>query len=592
MKTTSGQHWQYNDRMAVKDRVFTPLNGVSLKSGLFQTVFDNNRHFLKQFKFEDLLYWFDEKLGKSSGGQPYRGHFEDNLKGQTASQYLMGAGNALRWVEDEELHRGIDRILDKIEECEEPDGFMMPISKYEFADHEYPHYTRIWLNYGLVAAGLAGHERAWAMLRRWQDWFNQCPDLPVIRYTNLAFQGIVASTYMLQTPVGKWEDAEVARKYYEEDWRLAQFMQMERDAIHRRFQPGYEPHPHGTEIESLEGYLDLYRATGAPYYLKAVLGARELYKRDWQHPGGGIVMCEFLDAFPGCGWISNRYPYNEFCCTAFWANLNQRLHRLFPDEEDYVNEIERSIYNIAFANQDGGERIRYFAHMEGTKDVGGTVTCCCGVGTRLYGMLPEYLYSVSEDSLYVDIYAASEIEWRREAGSVQVETETAMPADGRVRIRLRMDKGARFTLSLRMPGWMAGSAAVSVNGETTATGEPGTYLKLERLWKDGDEVAFVLPMAFHPIKYTGKEQIELFDRYSFERGPMVYAVAGELTNFRTTWVRHAPEAVNEWALPTGDGQTFAIEGDPAHTLTPYYLLNDQTPMTCFPIFAAPGGGYR
>jgi len=257
-----------------------------------------------------------------------------------------------------------------------------------------------------------------------------------------------------------------------------------------------------------------------------------------------------------------------------------------------VNEIEKSIYNIAIANQDGEKLIRYFAHMEGTKDVGGTVTCCCGVGTRLFGMLPEYLYSISEDSLYVDIYAASEITWRREAGQVRVETLTDMPADGQVRIRLSLEGEARFTLALRMPGWMASGATVFVNGKEAATGERGTYLKLDRLWKDGDEIAFTLPMTFRPVKYTGKEQIELFERYSFERGPMVYAVAGEFTNFRTSWVRHRPEAVNEWALETGDKRIFGIEGDPAHKLVPYYLLDDETPMTCFPIFDIPGEGYR
>ena len=50
-----------------------------------------------------------------------------------------------------------------------------------------------------------------------------------------------------------------------------------------------------------------------------------------------------------------------------------------------------------------------------------------------------------------------------------------------------------------MPGWMADSAVVSVNGKEAATGEPGTYLKLDRLWKDGDEIAFALPMALRPI---------------------------------------------------------------------------------------------
>lgn len=580
-----GQHWQYNDKFQVKDRVFTPLYGVRLAQGPFRRAFDDNRQFLKQFRMEDLLYWYDEKLGQPGGGKPYRGWFEDGLKGQSASQYLMGAGNALRWTEDGELRAGVETILDKIVACAEPDGFLMPIAKDEFTDFEYPHYTRIWLNYGLTAAALAGYDRAWTLLRRWQDWFNHCPDLPIIKYTSLAFQGIVGSTYVYQTPVGVWEDVEVARKYYEEDWRLAQFLLKERGCVHQRFQPGVEPHPHGTEIESFEGYLDLYRATGAPYYLKAVLGARELYKRDWQHPGGGIVMCEHMTAEPGCGWIAKRYPYNELCCSAFWINFNQRLHRLFPDEEDYVNEIERSIYNIALANQDGPRAIRYFAHLEGNKDAGGLVTCCCGVGTRLYAQLPEYLYSVCEDSLYVDIYAASQIDWAREAGGVRVTTQTAMPEDGVVRILLAVKEPARFTLALRMPGWMSAPCAVSVNGAAAGEGRPGSYFKLAREWQDGDEVSFCLPMAFRAQKYEGKEQIVRMERYSYEYGPLLFAVTGRPTNNESVWIRHDPLAFEKWIRPTPRPLTFAIEGDPEHLMEPYYRLDDQTPMTCFPAFA-------
>ena len=588
----SRQHWQYNDKMVKQDKVYSPLYGVELKDGLFKQTFDNNRAFLKQFKMSDLLYWFDEKLGNSTDGKPYRGWFEDSLKGQSASLYLMGAGNALRWVDDPELREGVNTILDKLEECEEEDHFMMPITKYEFTDYEYPHYTRIWLNYGLIAAGLAGESRAWDMLRRWQDWFNHCDDLPIIRYTNLAFQGIVGSTYVYQTPVGVARDYEVAQQYYEEDWRLAQFMRRERDAVHKRFQPGEEPHPHGTEIEAFEGYLDLYRITGAPYYLKAVLGARELYRRDWQHPGGGIVMCEYLTADPGCGWIAKKYPYNELCCAAFWINFNHRLHRLFPDTEDYVNEIEKSIYNIGIANQDGEENIRYFAHLEGEKDKGGKVTCCCGVGTRLFGKLPEYLYSISENSLYVDIYAASAINWQRDTGCARIETETAMPASGKVQINIGLEAPASFTLALRMPQWMSEPCDVRINGRTVAEGIPGTYLKLDREWSDGDQVTFTLGMTFRATKYTGRDNIVRMDRWSYEYGPMLFAVTGPHTNNQSVWIRHDPERPGDWLIPTEDPLRFAVKGDDAHCLEPYWRLTDDVPMTCFPVFATPGEGYR
>jgi hypothetical protein len=139
----------------------------------------------------------------------------------------MCAGNALRWEENEELRRGMNEVLDFLEDSQEIDGFLMPISKNDFAWREYPHYVRIWLTYGLLAAGMAGEKRAYKMLRLWQDWFNRCPDLPVIKYLELAFQGTVASPQVYLSPVGCEDDIKISRETYEEDWRLGQFLHNE-----------------------------------------------------------------------------------------------------------------------------------------------------------------------------------------------------------------------------------------------------------------------------------------------------------------------------------------------------------------------------
>src|SRR5690606_30971961 len=100
----------------------------------------------------------------------YRGHFEDNIKGQTAGLFLMGAGHALRWQEDKQLRRRLDTIVAEIGDCAEADGYLMAVPKTEFGTLEYPHYVRIWLTYGLTAAALAGHPDAFGLLRRWQNW--------------------------------------------------------------------------------------------------------------------------------------------------------------------------------------------------------------------------------------------------------------------------------------------------------------------------------------------------------------------------------------------------------------------------------------
>ncbi|MBR3502774.1 MAG: glycoside hydrolase family 127 protein [Clostridia bacterium] len=584
-----------NEKNRIPDRLFTPLYGVNLTGGLFERVFRRNAEFLKKISVDAALYWFRRRAGKAAPGQPYRGHFEDNIKGQTAGLLLMGAGNILRWEENAAMRKLVDTLVSEIKACSLPDGYLMAVPEEQFGTLEYPHYVRIWLTYGLWAAALGGNEEAAGMLRRWQDWFNTCDDLPIIRYLTLAFQGVVCSPFVFNTPLGKWEDIDTTVRYYEEDWRLGQFIMREKDAVGTRRQPGVEPHPHGTELEALEGYLDLYRATGKHYYLRAVMEAYEMYRRDWQHVGGGIVLCEYQDSYPGCNWLAPNRAYNELCCSSFWIFLNQRLHRLYPDEERYVAEMEKSIYNVAIANQQGEAGIRYHAWIDGHKQQGGLVHCCCGVGTRLFAMLPEFLYSVAPDALSVDMYAASRFVWRRGAGEVRVRMETDMPYDCAVTLAVETGAPQRFALRLRIPGWTDGDVAVSVGGETYI-GAPRSYLVIEREWAGETVLSFRLPFAWRQTCYTGAEErrdlraeppVE-YSRWALEYGPLLMAVTGgEANPFEREGVILPidPARYVEALRPAGAPLHFEIEGCAPHTLMPYFEIDGER-FSCYPLFPA------
>jgi Uncharacterized protein conserved in bacteria len=565
----------YNGRLAVKDTLLTPQTGVKLNDGLFERVFDNNIAFLKTLDVGAMKYWFDVKTDTPTDAEPYRGHFEDNLKGSTLSMFLMGAANALRWGGDSQLYSRADELLDRLYSAAESDGFLMPVDKKRFAYREYPHYVRIWLTYALLAAGLSCDPHAYDVLRKWQDWFNACRDLPVIKYLELAFQGVVASPQVYLSPVGRKRDITITEKYYTEEWRLAQFMRRERDAVHIRHQPGAEPHPHGSELEAFEGYLDLYRATGRNYYLDAVLGVWELYRRDWQHAGGGIVMCEGEGAnYPGCRWIDRKHPYNELCCTSFWIYINQRLHRLFPDEEVYVSEIEKSLFNIAIANQDGGEGIRYFAYMEGKKMPSGKVHCCCGVGTRIFGSLPEFIFSVGKKTVSVDLYAPSELTYH----GITLINEGNIPYSDKVKLTVKTDEPAELTLRLRIPSWCAVPAEIMVNGEAIAVGQPRSYFVLEREWHDGDTVEYTLAQEFKILPYSGDGKLEGKTRRSIERGPILYCVTGEEP------VQGAKLSLDNFTqrLTPATGQLYYELGG-GYRLEPYFLVGGDAEFSCYPV---------
>ena len=46
-----------------------------------------------------------------------------------------------------------------------------------------------------------------------------------------------------------------------------------------------------------------------------------------------------------------NHPTGEFCGASFWQRINQRLHRLEPENETFVLEIEREVFNEAPAHQ-------------------------------------------------------------------------------------------------------------------------------------------------------------------------------------------------------------------------------------------------
>ena len=46
--------------------------------------------------------------------------------------------------------------------------------------------------------------------------------------------------------------------------------------------------------------------------------------------------------------------------------------------------------------------------------------------------LPRYIYSIAQDGLYVNLFAASSITWTHGGQSVTLKTETAFPYDGKV----------------------------------------------------------------------------------------------------------------------------------------------------------------
>jgi DUF1680 family protein len=558
-----------------------PNGGVRLNDGIFQTAMQNNiEYLLKSFSVDELLRPFRERAGKPvpAGLRPPIGFWDTDLPGSNAGRFLMGAGNTLRWIEHAELRARMNAIVDGIAECQRPDGYLMAYPEETIFFSERGAYTRSWVTQGLIEAGFAGNPKAFPTLRRFYDWFNTCRYLPeLLRRAGQGVQGMIANTRTYFTPIGKPEDIQVIQRYFQENYWLEQLSHRDPKAI---WQYPYD-HPHNYLLTSLEPYLDQYRATGAKKYWDAALGGWELYRDNWEHVGGSIAICEFEPYPPHSNYLHKHT--GELCGNVFWARFNQRFHLLSPGEEKYVAEIEKSIYNVGLANQAGGAGIRYLTHLAGAKDkVTAHNTCCEGQGTRLLGSLPEYIYSTAQDGIYINLFHASSIEWTQDNKTLRLTMATEFPYKPKVTLSVATPDPVKSAIRVRVPTWASEPMPVLVNGKRVATGKPGTYVTLNRVWKSGDTVTFSLPMQFRLTRYEGMEPGYSQDRYALEYGPILMALVGPLNGRKGARLAvNSSELIKALTPIPGKPLHFAVTGHAEHRYLPYWQVQDEA-FTCYP----------
>jgi DUF1680 family protein len=575
-------------------RVRIPRGGVRLEDGLLKAAFDNNiGYLLGSFTVDEMLKEFRDRAGKPSpaGLREPDKFWQTDLAGSNAGRFLMGAGNSLRWTDHPELRARLNAIVAGIAECRQPNGYIMAYPEDTIFYSERGAYTRAWLTHGLIEAGYAGNPDAFGLLRGYYDWFDRCPYLPkLLRGATQGVQGMIANARMYHTPAGKPEDLQVLQRYFQEDYWLAQLARREDAAI---WQYPYD-RPHCYLITDLEAYMDLYRATGEKRYLDAVMGGWDLYHDKWEHAGGSIAICE-ESAYPPSSYRLHAKT-GELCGSSFWSFLNQRLHALDPEREKYANEIEKSIYNVALANQAGAEGIRYTASLVGRKanrigNQGMNMnTCCEGQGTRLLGAMPEFIYTLAADGIYVNLFAASTIVWQQAGQSLQLRMATDFPFHPDVELRLSVSRPVRARLRVRVPAWAARDMPIRVNGSAAATGKAGSYVALDRVWKQGDSISFTLPMDFRLTRYAGVDRVAGQEQYALEYGPILMALVGGVDAAGGAVIPVAPEDLpKRLRQKPGEPLRFAIEGGvEQQEYMPYWQVVADQPFTCYPVLGGAG----
>lgn len=310
------------------------------------------------------------------------------------------------------------------------------------------------------------------------------------------------------------------------------------------------------------GAADVAALTGDEGYMQAMNTVWEDVVYRNMFLTGGIGSSGRNEGFSIDYDLPNEQAYCETCASVGMVFWNQRMNLMTGDSK-FVDVLERSLYNGA---RDGlslsGDRFFYGNPLASRgqhyrREWFGTACCPANIA-RLVASVGDYIYNVSPDGLWINLFVGSNTTVKFGKNDVPVKMETNYPWDGQVKLTVDPKAKTKFTLYMRIPGWATGEAVpgglyqfvdktskpftLLVNGKgATYTMDKG-YAMISREWKKGDQVSLELPMDVKQV-VARTEVSQDNDRVALQRGPLVYCVEGA-DNGSQAWNVVVPETTS------------------------------------------------
>lgn len=261
-----------------------------------------------------------------------------------------------------------------------------------------------------------------------------------------------------------------------------------------------------------EGLLELYRETGDPEQLDAVMKYfRAVRDRELFITGAGG-----LKDMWGEFWYEGRRnqtrsdagSLGETCVTTTCIRFFGQILRL-TGELSAADEMERALYNgiLGAMVPDGSWWLHAnptplagssFKKRAGDQIPGYGEDCCVAQGPEALATAACYAVMRTEEGPAVLFYEACEAKIPLADGSEAALSITGNYPDGATAaITVSLSAPRRFRLKLRVPAWST-RTRIRVAGEEIPA-RPGTFAEIDRLWTTGDRVELEFDLRFRAV---------------------------------------------------------------------------------------------
>ena len=234
--------------------------------------------------------------------------------------------------------------------------------------------------------------------------------------------------------------------------------------------------------------------------------------------------------------LPNFTAHNETCANIGNLLWNYRM-LLVSGDAKYADVMELALYNsilsgisldgkkflytnplaysdeLPFQQRWSKDRVPYISKSN----------CCPPNVVRTIAEVSNYMYSVSEKGVWLNLYGGNILSTKLEDGSViKLTQETNYPWDGNIKVTLDDVPGRPFSIFMRIPGW-AGNAKILVNGNPHSTKQTTGYAEIKHSWKKGDKIELILPMEAKLMEANPLVE-ETRNQVAVKRGPVVYCL--------------------------------------------------------------------
>jgi DUF1680 family protein len=500
------------------------LRDVQLLDGPFRHAQELDHQYLLSLDTDRLLHNFRVNAGLLSSAEPCGGWEEPKceLRGHFVGHYMTACALMYASTGDQRLKEKGNTVVASLAECQAKIGTGYLSAYPESFIDQVEARQRVWAPYYTLHKIYAGlldmyeycdNQQAMEVCKKFADWVIARND----KLTNDQMQAMLGTEHGgMNEVLANLYGLTGEDKYLKIAQRFNHMAVLGPASKREDRLTGLHAN---TQIPKFIGTARQYELTGEEWLKAASVFFWDTVVKERSYCIGGHSDGE---SFSPKEQLSQALGPNttETCNTYNMLKLTRHLFCWDPQVE-YADYYERALYNHILASQNPKDSMTcyYVPLRSGSQKTYSTpynaFWCCTGTGVENHAKYGDSIYFHNDRNLYVNLFIASELNWKDKG--LKLRQETKFPDEANSKLIFTCEKPVELAVNLRHPFWAVSGIEVRVNGDKqNISSKPGSWVTLNSTWKNGDTVEITMPFSLRTEGFKDNP-----NRFALLNGPIV-----------------------------------------------------------------------